>query len=76
MVNSEGVRQWLYGRSNGVILDVFFDDNGKVIKTSTRKGRIGGGGGTTVTTNAGAAKKTPMSRRQMSGGRSMGTPLR
>ena len=76
MVNSEGVRQWLYGRSNGVILDVFFDDNGKVIKTSTRKGRIGGGGGTTVTTDAGAAKKTPMSRRQMSGGRSMGTPLR
>ena len=87
MVNSEGVRQWIYGRSNGVILDVFFDKKGKVKLAKARKGVLGGIGGgklpagstTTgtggVTTNAGAAKKVPMSRRTPMGGRNMGTPI-
>ena len=75
MINSEGVRQWLYARSNGVILDVFFDDNGKVTKASARKGHIAGGfGGASSSANGGATKKS-MSQRSSRGGRSTGTPL-
>lgn len=75
MINSEGVRQWLYARSNGVILDVFFDDNGKVTKASARKGHIAGGfGGASSSANGGATKKS-MSQRSSLGGRRTGTPL-
>ena len=47
--DSKGVREWLYNRSNGVLLVVQFNAKGKVIKA---------GGRATKTTNASSDKKT------------------
>ena len=48
VTDSKGVREWLYTRSNGVLLVVQFNGKGKVIKA----------GGRAVKTNASSGKKT------------------
>ena len=54
-VNSDGVTQWLYARSNGKILFVFFNKKGVVSGTKVTQGMIGGGasvGGATAAPSA------------------------
>ena len=48
VTDSKGVREWLYARSNGVLLVVQFNSKGKVIKA----------GGRAVKTNASSGKKS------------------
>ena len=66
---SEGVREWLYTRSNGVLLVVQFNSKGKVIKAGGRKA---------PKTNAGSVKKSTTSRNNdgpVGGTWENGTPL-
>ena len=65
MVNSEGVEEWYYTRSNGVLLVVQMK-KGKVVKAGGRK----------VKTNAGKKKSSKSSRNTRAGGTwENGTPL-
>ena len=61
--NSEGVREWLYTRSNGVLLVVQFNAKGKVSKA----------GGRAVKTNASSGKKTSKTSKKDSDTRPGGT---
>ena len=68
VTDSNGVREWLYTRSNGVLLVVQFNSKGKVIKA----------GGRAVKTNASSGKKS--SKKKSVGGipggtMKTGTPL-
>ena len=65
MVNSEGLEEWYYTRSNGVLLVVQMK-KGKVVKAGGRK----------VKTNAGKKKSSKSSRNTRAGGTwENGTPL-
>jgi uncharacterized Zn finger protein len=61
VTDSNGVREWLYTRSNGVLLVVQFNAKGKVIKA----------GGRAVKTNASSGKKT-----KSDNGRLVGNPAK
>ena len=63
-MDSNGVREWLYARSNGVLLVVQFNSKGKVIKASGRATK----------TNASSGKKSSGSTRK-GGTMKTGTPL-
>ena len=66
VTDSKGVREWLYTRSNGVLLVVQFNSKGKVIKA----------GGRAVKTNANSGKNTAnKSDRKTGGSTKNGTPL-
>ena len=66
VTDSKGVREWLYTRSNGVLLVVQFNSKGKVLKA----------GGRSVKTNANSGKNTAKKSDRKTGGSSKnGTPL-
>ena len=68
LTNSNGVREWFYTRSNGVLLVVQFNNKGKVIKA---------GGREAPKTNAGKKKTTTKRNRNTRAGGTWenGTPL-
>jgi uncharacterized Zn finger protein len=81
IVNSDGIHQWMYARSNGVVLDVFFDDKGKVKQAKARKAIVGAGNAAAAPAagEGGAATTAPKRSSYKAAsmqGRKMGTPLK
>ena len=75
MVDDDGNDIWLYARSNGVVLDVWFDSKGYVKQAKARKGTIAPAAGT-VSTKVKASEGSRSVQSSRAGGMRHGTPVK